>query len=52
MGFIRAMREVDFDGPWGVEILSAEHRTALVEALTVARDSLSKLSNRQIGRRL
>ena len=40
VGFIRAMREVGFDGPWGVEILSTEHRQRpLVEALTVARDS-------------
>ena len=40
VGFIRAMREVDFDGPWGVEILSTEHRQRpLREALTVARDS-------------
>ena len=34
------MREVGFDGPWGVEILSTEHRQRpLIEALTVARDS-------------
>jgi hypothetical protein len=34
------MREVSFDGPWGVEILSTEHRQRpLLEALTVARDS-------------
>jgi sugar phosphate isomerase/epimerase len=40
VGFIRAMREVGFDGPWGVEILSAEHRQRpLLEALTLARDS-------------
>jgi sugar phosphate isomerase/epimerase len=40
VGFIRAMREVGFDGPWGVEILSIEHRQRpLMEALTVARDS-------------
>jgi sugar phosphate isomerase/epimerase len=40
VGFIRAMREVRFDGPWGVEILSAEHRQRpLIDALTVARDS-------------
>ena len=40
VGFIRAMREVGFDGPWGVEILSIEHRQRpLIEALTVARDS-------------
>jgi sugar phosphate isomerase/epimerase len=40
VGFIRAMRDVGFDGPWGVEILSAEHRQRpLLEALTLARDS-------------
>jgi len=37
-GFIRTMRRVGFDGPWGVEILSAEHRARpLREALEVAR---------------
>jgi hypothetical protein len=31
---------VGFDGPWGVEILSVEHRQRpLIDALTVARDS-------------
>ena len=40
VGFIRAMREVGFDGPWGVEILSAEHRQrSLSEALTLAYDT-------------
>lgn len=40
VGFIRAMRAVGFDGAWGVEILSVEHRQRpLMEALTVARDS-------------
>ena len=40
VGFIRAIRDVGFDGPWGVEILSAEHRQRpLLEALTLARDS-------------
>ena len=40
VGFIHAMREVGFGGPWGVEILSTEHRQRpLIEALTVARDS-------------
>ncbi|HET9873937.1 MAG TPA: sugar phosphate isomerase/epimerase family protein [Propionibacteriaceae bacterium] len=39
-GFIRAMREVGFEGPWGVEILSTEHRQRpLVEALTLAYDT-------------
>jgi sugar phosphate isomerase/epimerase len=43
VGFIRAMREVGFDGPWGVEILSTEHRQRpLSEALTLARDSALK----------
>lgn len=37
VGFIRAMREVGFEGPWGVEILSTEHRQRpLAEALTLA----------------
>ena len=40
VGFIRAMRELGFNGPWGVEILSNAHRRLpLIEALTVARDS-------------
>jgi sugar phosphate isomerase/epimerase len=40
VGFIRAMRDVGFDGPWGVEILSAEHRQRpLLEALTLAYES-------------
>ena len=40
VGFIRAIRDVGFDGPWGVEILSAEHRQRpLLEALTLARGS-------------
>jgi sugar phosphate isomerase/epimerase len=40
VGFIRAMRDVGFDGPWGVEILSAEHRQRpLLEALTLAHES-------------
>jgi sugar phosphate isomerase/epimerase len=44
VGFIRAMRDVGFDGPWGVEILSAEHRRRpLLEALTLARDSALKV---------
>ncbi|MET0695668.1 MAG: sugar phosphate isomerase/epimerase family protein [Propionibacteriaceae bacterium] len=39
-GFIGAMREVGFEGPWGVEILSSEHRRLpLTEALSVARNS-------------
>jgi sugar phosphate isomerase/epimerase len=40
VGFIRAMRDVGFNGPWGVEILSTEHRQRpLLNALTLARDS-------------
>ena len=40
VGFIRAMREVGFVGPWGVEILSIEHRQRpLIDALTVARET-------------
>ena len=39
-GFIRALREVGFDGPWGVEILSAEHRRRpLAEAVRLAHAS-------------
>lgn len=39
-GFIRAMREIGFDGPWGVEVISHEHRArALTDALRLAHDS-------------
>jgi hypothetical protein len=39
-GFSRAMRQVGLAGPWGVEILSTEHRKRpLTDALTPARDS-------------
>lgn len=39
-GFIRAMREIGFDGPWGVEVISHEHRArALTDALRVSFDS-------------
>ncbi|MGO2860361.1 MAG: sugar phosphate isomerase/epimerase family protein [Brevibacterium sp.] len=39
-GFIDVLKEIGFDGPWGVEILSAEHRRRpLREALEVARSS-------------
>ncbi|MCP3426557.1 sugar phosphate isomerase/epimerase [Rothia sp. AR01] len=39
-GFVATMRRVGFEGPWGVEILSREHRRLpLREALTAARDS-------------
>jgi sugar phosphate isomerase/epimerase len=44
------IRDVGFDGPWGVEILSAEHRQRpLLEALTLARDSALRTSSRRIG---
>ena len=47
VGFIRAMREVGFQGPWGVEILSTEHRQRpLIDALTVARDTTMKAFER------
>lgn len=40
VGFINTMREIGYQGPWGVEILSIEHRRRpLLEALTVARAS-------------
>jgi sugar phosphate isomerase/epimerase len=55
VGFIRAMRGVGFDGLWGVEILSTEHRQRpLVEALTVARDSALEVfeqADQQLGTR-
>lgn len=39
-GFIRTLRGIGFDGPWGVEILSEAHRRRpLTEALRVARDT-------------
>lgn len=31
-GFINVMRRLGFDGPWGVEILSAEHRAKPLDA--------------------
>lgn len=42
-GFIQAMRQIGFDGPWGVEIISHEHRARpLHEAVEVAyRSALS-----------
>jgi len=37
---VQAMRTLGFDGPWGVEILSDEHRRyPLVDGLRVARDT-------------
>jgi sugar phosphate isomerase/epimerase len=27
IGFIRAIRDLGYDGPWGVEMMSTEHRT-------------------------
>lgn len=36
-GFIRAIREIGYTGPWGVEILSSEHRQRpLLDALSAA----------------
>lgn len=40
VGFIRTMREIGYTGPWGVEILSTEHRARpLEEATKVAFDT-------------
>lgn len=40
IGFIRAIRAVGYTGPWGVEILSTEHRQRpLVDALQAAHDT-------------
>ncbi|MFD2758126.1 sugar phosphate isomerase/epimerase family protein [Gulosibacter faecalis] len=37
-GFVRTMRELGFDGPWGVEVLSNEHRARdLADGLRHAR---------------
>ena len=39
-GFIRTLRGMGYEGPWGVEILSAEHRARpLREGLALARES-------------
>ncbi|TNM66903.1 sugar phosphate isomerase/epimerase [Streptomyces sp. NP160] len=39
-GFVRVLRAAGFDGPWGVEALSAEHRAQpLREGLVRARDT-------------
>lgn len=39
-GFIRTMKSIGFDGPWGVEILSDEHRALPVQdALRAAHDT-------------
>jgi sugar phosphate isomerase/epimerase len=39
-GFIQALKSLGFDGPWGVEILSGEHRALPVkEALRAAHDT-------------
>lgn len=39
-GFIRTMKSIGFDGPWGVEILSSEHRALpVVEALQQAHET-------------
>ncbi|MGO1545084.1 MAG: sugar phosphate isomerase/epimerase family protein [Gulosibacter sp.] len=45
-GFIRTMRAIGWDGPWGVEILSSEHRErSLDEALRVAHDTAASVFN-------
>jgi sugar phosphate isomerase/epimerase len=50
-GFVRTLRDVGFDGPWGVEILSIEHRQrSLVEALTLAHESAVTTFNHVDGR--
>lgn len=53
-GFVDAMRTIGFDGPWGVEILSTEHRRRpLVEALTAAYGSaVSTFTRVEPGRSL
>ena len=46
-GFIRALRDVGFTGPWGVEILSTDHRRRpLLEALRLAHDSAAEVFGR------
>lgn len=41
VGFIRAMGSLDYTGPWGVEILSAEHRAKPIdEGLATARTTM------------
>lgn len=40
VGFLRAMAEIGWSGPWGVEMLSIEHRAkSLPDALDAARDT-------------
>ncbi|MFJ3380180.1 sugar phosphate isomerase/epimerase family protein [Curtobacterium sp. NPDC090217] len=40
VGFLRTMAEVGWSGPWGVEMLSTEHRAkSLADALDAARDT-------------
>jgi sugar phosphate isomerase/epimerase len=40
VGFIRTLRTMGFTGPWGVEIISDEHRArSLADALSIARSS-------------
>lgn len=40
VGFIRTMRELGWNGPWGVEMLATEHRAKPVrQGLTAARDA-------------
>ncbi|MFJ3385406.1 MULTISPECIES: sugar phosphate isomerase/epimerase family protein [unclassified Curtobacterium] len=40
VGFLRTMAEIGWGGPWGVEMLSVEHRAkSLADALDAARDT-------------
>ncbi|WIB77709.1 sugar phosphate isomerase/epimerase family protein [Curtobacterium sp. MCPF17_002] len=40
VGFLRTMAEIGWSGPWGVEMLSIEHRAkSLADALDAARDT-------------
>ncbi len=46
-GMIRALRTAGWHGPWGVEILSEQHRTTeFVEGVTKAFDTAKKLLDR------
>ena len=51
-GMIRALRTAGWHGPWGVEILSEQHRTTeFVEGVTKAFDTAEKLLDRPGGTR-
>lgn len=44
VGFVRLMRELGFRGPWGVEIISDQHRSLPIEAaLTAARTATNSV---------